>query len=245
MKKTVFITGITRGIGRATAILFAEHGYQICGNYIKSKKSAQSLAEVLQEKKTSYRLFQGDISEASSVRKMFQLAEAEFGGVDILIANAGISQQKLFSEITEEDWDRMFNVNAKGVFLACKYALPLMHRQGEGSIVTVSSIWGQVGASCEVHYSASKAAVIGLTKALAKEEGFSNIRINCVCPGVIETEMNVMLGKDCLRELKEETPLGKIGQARQVAEAIYFLASEKADFITGHVLNVNGGFVIN
>ncbi len=193
---------------------------------------------------TACRLFQGDVADGENVRRMFQLTEAVFGGLDALVANAGIAQQKLFSDVTEADWDRMMAVNAKGVFLTCKYGMPLLRQKG-GSIVTVSSIWGQVGASCEVVYSASKAAVIGMTKALAKEEGLSGIRVNCVCPGVIDTEMNQTLGREVLEELGEETPLGRLGQAEEVAQAIYFLASEQASFMTGHIMNVNGGFVIN
>lgn len=244
MKKTVFITGVTRGIGRATAILFAQKGYQVCGSYQKSQEAAQTLAAELEKIGANCRFFQGDAADGAAVRRIFQLTEAEFGGLDVLVANAGIAQQKLFSETTEEDWDRMMDVNAKGVFLACRYAMPLL-RQSRGSIVTVSSIWGQVGASCEVIYSASKAAVIGLTKALAKEEGLSGIRVNCVCPGVIDTEMNQMLGADVLEELADETPLNRLGQAEEVAQAIYYLASPEASFVTGHIMNVNGGYVIN
>ncbi|MDC0700747.1 SDR family oxidoreductase, partial [Blautia wexlerae] len=164
--------------------------------------------------------------------------------VDVLVNNAGIAQQKLFTDLTDTDWDRIFAVDVKGVFLCCQAALPHMIHEKRGAIVNISSMWGQVGASCEVHYSAAKAAVIGLTKALAKELGPSQIRVNCIAPGVIATEMNDLLGAETLEALREETPLEAIGTAEQVADAVRFLASDQASFITGQVLGVNGGMVI-
>jgi 3-oxoacyl-[acyl-carrier protein] reductase len=167
-----------------------------------------------------------------------------FGRIDALVCNAGIAQQKLFTDITSQDWDDMFDVNVKGVYRCIKAVLPGMISRKAGSIVTVSSVWGVAGASCEAHYSAAKAAVIGLTKALAKELGPSGIRVNCVAPGVIDTAMNAHLTDETKEDLRDETPLGVLGAPRDVAEAIWYLASDKAGFVTGQVLGVSGGLVI-
>lgn len=239
---SVFITGASRGIGRATALLFGKKGYQVGVNYLNSEKAAQSLAEELKGMGTDPLLLQGDVSDRSQVRRMFSQIEYHFGGLDVLVNNAGIAQQKLFTELTDEDWDRMFSVHVKGAFYCCQYAVPLMRSRGYGSIVNVSSMWGQTGGSCEVHYSAAKAAVIGMTKALAKELALSHIRVNCVAPGVIDTEMNSILDSGVLEELQQTTPLGCIGTPEDAAEAICFLAESR--FITGQVLSPNGGFYI-
>ena len=167
-----------------------------------------------------------------------------FGPVDVLVNNAGIAEQKVFADITEQDWDRMFATNVKGMYLCAQAVLSDFLQKQSGAIVNLSSVWGITGASCEVHYSAAKAAVIGFTKALAKELAPSGVRVNCVAPGVIDTDMNAALAEEALAVLREETPLGAIGTPEQVAEAIYFLAGEGAGFITGQVLSPNGGFVI-
>ena len=181
-----------------------------------------------------------ELAGRAAVEELFRLA----GPVDVLVNNAGIAQQKLFTDVTEEDWRRVFAVDVDGVFRCCQCALPHMIHEKAGSIVNISSMWGQVGASCEVAYSAAKAAVIGLTKALAQELGPSHIRVNCVCPGVIDTEMNAALGADTMDALREETPLGRIGAPEDVAAAVSFLAGEESSFVTGQILGVNGGFVI-
>ena len=164
--------------------------------------------------------------------------------MDVLVNNAGIAQQKLFTDITEVEWRRMFAVDIDGVFHCCQLALPYMIHVKRGSIINLSSMWGQVGASCEVHYSAAKAAVIGLTKALAQELGPSNIRVNCIAPGVIDTEMNAAHGPEVLRELAEETPLQRLGTPAEVAAVVSFLAGEDSAFVTGQVLGVNGGMIL-
>lgn len=189
-------------------------------------------------------MVQADVTDSTAVHRLALLAQAEYGTPDAVICNAGIAQQKLFSDITEADWDRMFDVNTKGCYRVIQAVLPQLLERQAGSIVTVSSIWGQTGGSCEVHYSASKAAVIGLTKALAKELGLSGIRVNCVSPGVIDTDMNRMHGEDVMHELAEQTPLGRNGTPDEVADVIYWLASEQSAFVTGQVLGVNGGFYI-
>jgi 3-oxoacyl-[acyl-carrier protein] reductase len=239
--RTALITGSSRGIGKAIAKQLAKDGFNVIVNYTKSKDQAEKL---VLELNSAYNVdctsVCADVSEREQVEKMF----SEAGKVDILVNNAGIAQQKLFTDITENDWDRMFAVDVKGVFNCCQCALPYMIHQKSGKIINISSMWGQVGGSCEVHYSAAKAAVIGFTKALAKEVGPSGIHVNCIAPGVINTEMNSNLDENTMEELKEETPLGVIGMPKDIANAVSFLASDKADFITGQILGVNGGMII-
>ncbi len=244
MQKSVIITGATRGIGRACALQFAKMGWRVTGSYVKSEQAAQELEQEIKKMGGACQCMQADLRDSGAVERMVKLAQMAYGTPDAIVCNAGIAQQKLFSDITEEDWDSMFDINTKGVYRVIHAALPMLLSEQKGSIVTVSSIWGQTGGSCEVHYSASKAAVIGMTKALAKELGLSGIRVNCVAPGVIDTDMNRMHGADVMQELAEETPLGKNGTPEEVAEAIYWLASEQARFVTGQVLGVNGGFYI-
>lgn len=240
MKKTVLITGASRGIGKACAIAFDKEGYQVIINYNKSKEEAESLAKSL----SNAIAIKADVSNALEVTNMLKKSYETYGNIDVLVNNAGIAQQKLFTDITEQEWDNMFNINIKSMFLLCKEVLPKMINQKHGKIINISSMWGEVGASCEVHYSASKAAIIGFTKALAKEVGLSNINVNCITPGVILTEMNNQLTKDVLDILKDETPLNKLGTAENVADMVTFLASDKADFITGQIIGVNGGIVM-
>jgi 3-oxoacyl-[acyl-carrier protein] reductase len=244
MQKTAIITGASHGIGSATAIIFARAGYSVAINYNRSEKEATQLADMLEREGHRAAPIKADVSDMDEVKSMVKYCEAKFGGVDVLVNNAGIAQQKLFTDITAEDWNRMFAVDVTGVFNCCKCVLPSMIRMHAGKIINVSSMWGICGASCEVHYSAAKAAVIGLTKALAKEVGPSNIQVNCVAPGVIDTEMNIKLDADDREALCEETPLGRFGTSDEIAHSILFLASDKANFITGQVISVNGGFVI-
>lgn len=244
MKKTVLITGASRGIGKETATLFANEGYNIIINYFKSEMKAKLLASELIAKGLSAVAIKANVANKNEVEEMFSTAKKIFGTIDILINNAGISQQKLFNDITESEWDEIFKVNVKGMYNCIKLALPDMIRNHTGKIINISSIWGITGASCEVAYSASKAAVIGITKSLAKEVGPSGITVNCVAPGVIETEMNNNLDEETICSLKSETPLGVIGTPWDIAQSLLFLASEKANFITGQVISPNGGFII-
>lgn len=244
MAKTVLITGASRGIGREAALAFAEDGWQVGINYHCSAQQAEELAAQLRKQGCNAAAVQGDVACRQQAFALLKETEKQLGSVDVLVNNAGIAQQKLFTDITEEEWDRMFDVNIKGMFHLCQAVLPSMIRRQQGCILNLSSMWGQVGASCEVHYSAAKAAVIGFTKALAKEIGPSGIRVNCVAPGVIDTEMNGLLDEQTKQELREETPLGILGTPRQVADVLVFLASEKASFLTGQVISPNGGFVI-
>lgn len=237
---TVVITGSARGIGAATAALFADSGYNVVINYNTSKKEALELAARLGDRCIA---LQADVSKSEEAEKLFKEAKARFGNVDVLVNNAGIAQQKLFTDITTADYDRMFDCNVRSVFNCCQCALPDMIHNKYGRIVNVSSMWGIVGASCEVHYSASKAAVIGLTKALAREVGPSGITVNCVAPGVIDTPMNKGFDEETMDELRNETPVGRIGTPEDVARAILFFSEEKSGFITGQVLGVDGAFI--
>lgn len=239
MRKTVLITGGTRGIGRACVEKFAREGWDVVFCFVKSTAAAQTLC-------TQYhaRAVQADVSSPGEVGALFQTIQKEYGRLDAVVANAAVAEFSLFTEITAEQWDRMFAVNVKGTFLCLKEAAKLMIPQKSGSLITVSSMWGQTGGSCEVHYSASKAAVIGLTKALAKELGPSGIRVNCIAPGVIDTDMNAALDREALLAIAGETPLGRIGRPAEAADAAYFLAGEGSSFITGQVLSVGGGIVI-
>ncbi|MBQ3150066.1 MAG: SDR family oxidoreductase [Clostridia bacterium] len=241
---TVLITGASGGIGKAVARLFAQKGYNVAIGYNRGKDSAEALCRELCDSGYSAKAFCADVSDSSAVREMFKRINEAFGGVDVLVNNAGIAQQKLFTDITDEDFDRMFSVNVKGVFNCCREAIPYMVNRKNGRIINVSSVWGISGASCEVHYSASKAAVIGLTKALAKELGPSGICVNCVAPGVIDTPMNSCFDSDTMTSLKEETPLMKIGTPDDVAKAVMFFASEDSSFVTGQVLCTDGGFIV-
>lgn len=235
MKQKALITGASRGIGAACARKLHSDGFEVIINYNRSESAAKALAHDL-----GCTAIKADVSDRAAVERMF----SEIGGVDVLVCSAGIARQQLFTDITADDWREIFAVNLDGVFNCCQLALPHMIHQKRGKIITMSSIWGMTGASCESAYSASKAAVIGLTKALAKELGPSGICVNCVAPGVINTDMNKALGEDTLEALKEETPLGILGTPEDIAAVISFLASSGADFITGQVISPNGGFVI-
>lgn len=244
MKKTVLITGGSRGIGRAIAELFAEHDYNIIINYLHAEEAAQNLLSSLKSKGCSAISVQADVASMEQVKAMIEQSLSCFGKIDVLINNAGIAQQKLFTDISEEDWDRMLNIHVKGMFNCCQCVLPAMISRKQGRIINISSIWGMTGASCEVHYSTAKAAMIGFTKALAKELGPSNIQVNCVAPGIIETEMNFLLNENERTCLQEETPLMRFGTPLEVASAVLYLASDSASFLTGQVISPNGGLVI-
>jgi len=239
MANTVLITGGSRGIGAAVVRLFASKGWNTVFMYKSSHKNAYTLAG-----ETDAFPLCGDVTCEKDIEEAFACAEEHFGGEDVLVNNAGISLPGMIQDLTAADFDEVFSVNVKSQFLCIKRALPHMLRQKSGSIVNVSSMWGEVGGSCESLYSASKAAVIGMTKAMAKELGPSGIRVNCVAPGVIDTDMNGHLSQADLDALAEETPLGRIGSPEEIAKAIYFLASDDSAFITGQVLGISGGMVI-
>ena len=243
MRKSVIITGASRGIGKACALIFAENGYDLLLCYQSREEEAKAVAREAEAFGVRAKVFQMNMESLSDCRRTVAKAMMEFGGIDALVCNAGISLPVLFTQTTEEEYDRVFSVNTKGVFFLSQAAAEEMISAGKGAIVNVSSMWGVAGASGEVAYSASKAAVIGLTKALAKELAPSGIRVNCVAPGVTDTEMNACYDEDAMAALSERTPLGRIADPREIAEAIFFLASEKASFITGQTLTADGGFI--
>lgn len=233
--KNVLITGGSRGIGAACVRKFASEGYNVYFNYTKSEDAAKKLSE-----ETGAVGIKCDVAKSSEVNEMI----AKTGVIDILVNNAGISHISLFTDTSEEDWDKVFDVNIKGMYLVTKAAIPNMIKNKYGKIVNISSMWGVSGGSCEVAYSASKAAVIGFTKALAKEEGPSGINVNCIAPGVIETEMNRQLSAEDKAALCDETPLMRLGTPEEIAEAVYFMCSDGAAFITGQVICADGGITV-
>lgn len=244
MKKTAIITGSSKGIGAATAILFAQKGYNVVITYNESYESATLLARSLSANGFSVTAQKLNVANRLEAELLIKETLYKYGSIDVLVNNAGVAFQGLITQTDEVEYDRILNTNLKGTFNCCKAVTPVMVRQQSGKIINISSMWGETGASCEVAYSASKAGVIGLTKALAKELAPSGITVNAVTPGLIETSMNTNLTVEELNDFVESIPLGRMGTADEVAQAVYFLASENADYITGQILGVNGGYVI-
>ena len=239
MMKTVLITGGSRGIGAELVRAFSKNGYKVAFTYRSSTDAADALAT-----ETGALAIKADSRSESEVITAVNKTVSELGGIDCLINNAAVSSFSLFTDITLDDWNDMLSVNLTGSFLYSKAVIPDMLKRKQGRIINVTSMWGLVGASCEVHYSAAKAGLIGMTKALAKELGPSGITVNAIAPGVIDTEMNKALSDADREVLIGDTPLMRIGSTRDVAEAALFLASDGASFITGDVLNISGGYVI-
>ena len=237
--RNVLITGGSRGIGRAMVRLFSARGYSVAFTYKESFNEASKLSD-----ETGAIAILADSSSEDDVIRAVKIAEEKIGNIEILINNAAVSSFSLFTDITLDEWNKTFAVNVNGPFMYTKQVLPSMINKKCGRIINVSSMWGITGASCEVHYSSSKAALIGMTKSLAKELGPSNITVNCIAPGMIDTDMNKHLSVEDKLSITGETPLMRIGTPEEVAEAAFFLSSEGASFITGEVLSVNGGYVI-
>ena len=245
MKKIAFITGSSRGIGRAVALRLAEEGWAVGINCLRSADLARQLAADLRAQGREAAAFQADVADRAAITAAIRGAEEALGGpVSLLVNNAGMAEQHLFQDIPEDFWRRIFAVNVDGAFHAIQAVLPAMIHEKAGCIVNISSIWGQRGASCEVAYSATKAALIGLTRSLAMELAPSGIRVNCVAPGVIHTDMVEVLGQETLASLAQETPLGRLGTPEDIANAVAFLADERASFLTGQVLTADGGFIL-
>lgn len=239
MRKTVLVNGASRGIGRAIVEKFTEEGYRVAFTYKDSEEAARELSAT-----TGSLAIRADTACEKDVIQAVARAEEELFGIGCLVNNAAIAGFSLFTEISLEEWNRFLGVNLTGAFLYSREVLKRMLPRHEGKIINIASMWGVTGASCEVHYSAAKAGLIGMTRALAKEVGPSGITVNAIAPGVILTDMNRALSGADLAALREETPLARLGTTEDIARAVYFLAGEGGDFITGEVLNVNGGFVI-
>ncbi len=237
--KTALVTGASRGIGAAIARALAKDGMFVYVNCSKTADEAEALAREI-----GGRAVVADVADENAVSAMIETIERERGGVDVLVNNAGISLVKMLCDTSSEEWDRLFDVNIKGAYLVTKAVMGGMVSRKWGRIVNISSMWGEVGASCEVAYSATKAALIGFTKALAKELSLSGVRVNCIAPGVIDTEMNARISAEDMAELIGEIPLGRIGRAEEIAAVATFLCSDNADYITGQTIDASGGLVI-
>lgn len=244
MNKTVIVTGASKGIGAATAIYFANKGYNVVINYNESYQSASLLSRSLNEQGCKTVAIKANIANKLDAQRLISETVDRFGSIDVLVNNAGVSFIGTITDTDEYDSDKIFDINLKGVYNCCKAVSPFMINQKSGKIVNIASMWGQVGASCEVAYSASKAGVIGLTKALAKELAPSGITVNAIAPGLIETSMNNDISAEDLSAFVDEIPIGRMGSPNEIAAATYFLASNEADYITGQVLGVNGGYVM-
>lgn len=244
MEQIALVTGSSRGIGRAVAAELARKGWAVCVNYRVRQDCAEELVRQLESEGCRAMAVQADVSDRAQVNAMVRRVEEAFGPVSLLVNNAGIAGQCLFQELTDARWHEFFAVNVDGAFYTSRAVLPSMLHEHEGCIVNVSSIWGQRGASCEVAYSATKAALIGLTRSLAAELAPSHIRVNCVAPGVIRTDMLDELPRELLPQLAEQTPMGRLGTPEDIAAAVAFFADPAADFITGQVLTCDGGFIL-
>ena len=242
MNKVVIVTGASRGIGRNIATTLAKKGYIVIANYNKSENKAIELQQNLEKENIKIDIFKADVSNRDEVKKLVQFVINKYKKVDCVINNAGIDQVKMFLDITDVDWNNMISNNLNSVFYMCQEVLPYMIHEKNGVIINISSIWGVTGASCESHYAVSKAGVDALTKSLAKEMGPSNIRINSIAPGFIDTEMNNNLNEEEKQEIKEEIPLQKIGKVEDVSRTVEWIIED--EYITGQVISVNGGWLI-
>lgn len=243
MGKVALVTGSSRGIGRAIAGRLAKEGYALCINCVERVDKARELARELADQGCRVMVYQADVSKREQVNAMVDRVRETFGPVSLLVNNAGVAGQVQFQDITDEQWNRYFAVNLNGAFHTIQAVLPDMLHAKSGCIVNISSIWGLRGASCEVAYSCTKAAIIGLTRSLAMELAPSGIRVNCVAPGVIDTDMLSVLPEEVLSDLAEQTPMGRLGRPEDIAGAVAYFASEDASFVTGQVLTADGGFI--
>ena len=245
MNKVIIVTGGSRGIGASTVKLLAKDDNKIILNYNKSEEAAKRIQKELENENIKIDIIKADVSKKADVLAMISYVIEKYHRIDVLINNAGISQERLFTDINDEEWNEIIDVNLNSVYYCTKAVIPYMIQRKSGCIINISSIWGMVGGSYEVHYSTSKAAIIGMTKALAKELVPSNIQVNCIAPGVIQTDMLNDIDEEIIEGLREETPLMRLGTVDDIANCALFLASDKSDFITGQVISSNGGFVIN
>ena len=242
MNKVIVVTGASRGIGREIAKELAIKGYNIVANYNKSEKQIKELQEELRKENINLDIYKADVSKRIEAKNLIEFTIKKYGKIDVLINNAGISQIKEFTQITDEDWNNLLNTNLNSVFYTSQEACKNMIHNKNGCIINISSIWGQIGASCEVHYSVSKAGIDAMTKSLAKELGPSNIRVNSIAPGIINTEMNNHLSEEELNNLKDEIPLEKIGRTKDIERCVEWLIDD--EYTTGQIISINGGWGI-
>lgn len=240
--KIILVTGGSRGIGASMVKLLALDGYKVILNYNKSEDCAKRIKEELEEENVNIDIIKADVTKKSEISYMVDKIIENYGRIDVLINNAGISQEKVFLDLSDEDWQNIIEANLNSTYYCTKKVLPYMLKNKEGCIINISSIWGVTGGSCEVGYSTTKAAINGFTKALAKEMGPSNIRINCIAPGIIDTDMNKNLNKEDIEKIKEEIPLNRIGKTEDIAKCAKWLIED--DYTTGQIINVNGGWFI-
>ena len=240
--KTIIVTGGSRGIGAEIVRLLAKENYNIILNYNKSEEQAKIIQEELQKKGTVIEIFQADVSKREEVKKIVKFTLEKFHTIDVLVNNAGIAQTKLFTDITDEDWNEMLQKNLTSAFYCSQEVLPIMIHNKRGCIINISSVWGMVGGACEVHYSAAKAGIDGMTKALAKELGPSNIRVNSIAPGVITTDMNKGTIDEWGNQIRKETPLQRLGKPIDIARCVKWLVED--EFTTGQIISPNGGWII-
>lgn len=238
------VTGASGGIGAEIAKQLAQDGFSVALIYNRNAEKAQKTADEITLSGGSAKTYKCDVRDSSEITSAIEAIERDFGEISVLVNNAGISEQKLLTDITDSDWENMISTNLSGAFYLCRAVLPYFVHRKSGRIINISSMWGETGGSCEVHYSAAKAGLIGLTKALAKEVAPSGITVNAVSPGVINTEMVTKLGKDTVDMLREEIPVMRLGTPEDVANAVSFLADDRASYITGQIISVNGGIVI-
>lgn len=242
MKRVAIVTGASRGIGREIAKTLAKEGIKVVANYKNSEEKALQLKKELENENINIDIFKADVSKREEAKSLVEYTLKKHGNVDILINNAGIAEFKEFTQLTDNDWNRMLNINLNSVFIMSQEVLNNMIQNKQGCIINISSIWGIVGSSCEVHYSTAKAGINGMTKALAKELGPSNIRVNAIAPGIIDTEMNNDMSKEDIEIIRTQTPLEKIGTPQDIAKCVKWLAQDT--FTTGQIISVNGGWVI-
>lgn len=242
VNKVVIVTGGSRGIGAEIVKTLANENHKVILNYNNSKEQAEKIQQELLEQGKEIEIIKADVSKKEEAKKLIQFALNKFNKIDVLINNAGISQEGLFTDVTEEEWQKIMNINLNSVFYCTQQALKYMIQEQQGCIINISSIWGETGASCEVAYSATKAAINGMTKALAKEVGPSNIRVNAIAPGIIDTDMNRNLTTEELEQIKEQIPLNKIGKAIDIAKCVKWLIED--EYTTGQIISINGGWYI-
>ena len=242
MCKVAIVTGASRGIGREIAKTLAKEGINVIANYNKSKEKAIELQKELKNENIDIDIFKADVSRREEAKALVEYTLNKYRKVDILVNNAGIAEFREFTKITDEDWNKMININLNSVFIMSQEVIENMIHNKNGCIINISSIWGNVGSSCEVHYSTAKAGINGMTKALAKELGPSNIRVNAIAPGIINTEMNNNISKEQIEIIKEETPLGRVGKPEDIAKCVKWLIED--NFTTGQVISPNGGWII-